>query len=85
MNNCLRASYPRFPVLEKSSVSASIIEKVLSEKKESEDSVVSALAGQRLERLKKLPREKAKKKLFDFLARRGFDFDIINRTIRELL
>ncbi len=64
-------------------ISASIIEKVLSEKESGEGSLARTLAGQRLESLKKLPKEKARKKLFDFLARRGFDFDVIEDTVKE--
>lgn len=70
--------------LREKGIAFSIIEKVLSEKKEKEDSVAKTLARERLERLKKLPKEKVKKKIFDFLARRGFDFDIIEEVIREI-
>ncbi|UCD55311.1 MAG: regulatory protein RecX [Candidatus Omnitrophota bacterium] len=66
-------------------VSAAVIEKVLSERETGDDSLARALAGRRLESLEKLPKEKARKKLFDFLARRGFDFDVIEDTVKETL
>ncbi|OGW75464.1 MAG: hypothetical protein A2Z72_07125 [Omnitrophica bacterium RBG_13_46_9] len=65
-------------------VSDSVIEKVLAEKEEDEDSVVRAIAAQKSDRLKSLPKHKARKKLFDFLARRGFDFDVIESAVKEL-
>ena len=71
--------------LREKGIELSIIEKALSEKKEDEGSIVKALAEKKLSSLRKLPREKARKRLFDFLARRGFDFDVINDTISELL
>ena len=69
--------------LREKGVSATVIDTVLAEKKESENSVVRALAGKKAESLKNLPKQKARKKLFDFLARRGFDFDVIGEAVNE--
>lgn len=71
--------------LREKGVSGSIIEKALSEKKGKEDSIAREVAGKRIETLKKLPKEKAKKKLFDLLVRRGFKFDIIEEIVKEVI
>lgn len=63
-------------------VKASVIEEVLKEKKD-DISTVRELANKKMNTLKKEPKEKAKRKLFSYLARRGFDFDIINDVLRE--
>jgi len=70
--------------LRQKGISAAIIEKVLSEKQENEGAVCRRLARKKMEALEKLPREKARKKLFDFLARRGFNFEIIEDVMREI-
>ena len=66
-------------------ISNPITEEVLSEKKEDEASIVKELAEKKMESLKDLPKEKARKRLFDFLARRGFNFDTIKDAVREHL
>jgi len=66
-------------------VSAPIIEKALSEKETEEGPLVLALARRKAESLKKLPEAKARKKLFDFLARKGFNFEIIEDIVKETL
>jgi len=71
--------------LKSKGISMAIIEKVLSEKEEKEIFVVKSLAKQYLKKVKKLPKEKSKKKMFDFLARRGFDFDVIKEAIEKIL
>ena len=71
--------------LREKGVPAAAIEKALTEKKESGESVIKALAAKKFGTLKNLPKEKARKKLFEFLARRGFEFDAIDETIRELM
>lgn len=71
--------------LREKGIKSSVIEKALSEKEGKEDFLAMALAKKRLETLKKLPKEKARKRLFDFLARRGFDFDIIEETVKGLI
>ena len=64
-------------------VSIPIIEEALSGKEEAEGTVARELAKQRLARLKNIPEVKAKKKIFDFLARKGFRFDVIEDVIQE--
>ena len=64
-------------------IEASIIEKVLGEESKDEDSLVRELARKKMETLKKEPKEKIRRKLFSYLAQRGFDFEIINEIIRE--
>ena len=64
-------------------VAQSIIDEALASTGESEVKVARDLATKQLTRLKGLPREKARKKLFDFLARRGFNFDTIRDIVRE--
>ncbi len=64
-------------------ISIGIIDRVMSEKKEAEDAVAREIAKKRFDKLKGLPKEKSKKRLFDFLARRGFSFDIIHDIICE--
>ncbi|MFH1381180.1 MAG: regulatory protein RecX [Candidatus Omnitrophota bacterium] len=66
-------------------VEASIIEKVLSEEKSEEDALIRALVSQKMKQLEELPKEKAKQKLFTFLARRGFNFEKINEILKETL
>jgi SOS response regulatory protein OraA/RecX len=43
------------------------------------------MAAERFGRFSKLEKRKALKRVYDFLARRGFKFDIINRIIDELI
>lgn len=69
--------------LRQKGVSDPIIEKALSEKEGNEGDTCRHLARKKMETLGKLPREKARKKLFDFLMRRGFDFGVIEEVIRE--
>jgi len=69
--------------LRQKGISADVIEKVLSEKQENEGDVCRRLAMKKMEALGKLPKEKARKKLFDFLARRGFNFEVIEEVVRE--
>jgi regulatory protein len=64
-------------------VDGAIIDKVLSEKEGNEESIAMALAKQKVESLKNLPEDKAKKKMFDFLARKGFKFEVIEDVIKE--
>ncbi|MBL7156713.1 MAG: regulatory protein RecX [Candidatus Omnitrophica bacterium] len=65
-------------------ISGSLIDKALSEKGENESHTARSIAEKKIESLKSLPKQKARKKLFDFLARRGFRFDIIEEIVREI-
>ena len=66
-------------------VEALTIDEALSEKSENEDSVVATLVQKKIKSLEKLPKPEAKRKLFSFLARRGFSFEAIEEVIRENL
>lgn len=66
-------------------VSREIIESVLSEKKGSEGEIIKELVYKKLHTLIDLPPEKVRKKLFDFLVRRGFSFDMIENVLNEVL
>jgi len=64
------------------------IEKVLSEEQEDiPDELTQAknLIGKRVEKLKDAPRQEIYAKVGGFLARRGFDWDTIKRSIDEVL
>jgi len=68
-------------------VSDNIIETVLAEKAEKYDEYELALsmAKDRFERLKKLDRRKATKRIYDFLLRRGFKYDNIRKVVESLV
>lgn len=67
-------------------VSDSIIEAALSQKAKNYDEyeVAFSMAKERFERFRKLDRHKAMKRVYDFLMRRGFRYDTIQRIIDEL-
>jgi regulatory protein len=64
-----------------------VIETVLTEKasKYDEYELALSMAKDRFERLKKLDRRKAMKRIYDFLLRRGFKYDNIRRVIENLV
>ncbi len=68
-------------------VSDSIIEAVLIEKAEkyNEYEIALSMAKDRFERLKKLDRRKATKRIYDYLLRRGFKYDNIRRVVENLI
>jgi len=68
-------------------VADSIIETALEEKAKNynEYEVAFNMATERFERLKKLDRPKAAKRLYDFLLRRGFKYDTVCKIIEELV
>ncbi len=68
-------------------ISDNIIGTVLAEKSEKYDEYELALsmAKDRFERLKKLDRRKATKRIYDFLLRRGFKYDNIRRVVENLV
>jgi regulatory protein len=67
-------------------VADSIIEAALEEKAANYDEyeVAFSMARERFERLKKLDRRKALKRLYDFLMRRGFKYDTVQRIAEKL-
>jgi len=64
-------------------ISRSITQKVLSAVKDEEKILAESLAESRMRGLKNLPRQKAKRKLFEHLARRGFKFDMIDDVVNS--
>jgi Uncharacterized protein conserved in bacteria len=73
--------------LKRNGISDTIIDAVLIEKSEKYDEYELALsmAKDRFERLKKLDRRKATKRIYDFLLRRGFKYDNIRRVVESLV
>lgn len=73
--------------LKANGISDQIIEIVLAEKAERYDEyeVALSMAKDRFERLKKLDRRKATKRVYDFLLRRGFKYDNIRRVVEEIV
>jgi regulatory protein len=67
-------------------VSDSVIADTLLAKAQTFDEYRIALdmAHERFKQYKKLDRKKAMKRMYDFLTRRGFKFDIVERIIGEL-
>ncbi len=67
-------------------VSDPIIEAALAKKAGDYDEyeIAFSMAGERFERLKKLDRPKALKRLYDFLLRRGFAYNTVRRIIEEI-
>jgi SOS response regulatory protein OraA/RecX len=43
------------------------------------------MAKERFERFKKLDRQKAMKRVYDFLLRRGFKYDVVQKVIEEIV
>ncbi len=74
--------------LQKKGIDPEIIEKTLSQKGDeefSDNQQVKKLIEKRLSRYKGLPRDKLYQKLGGFLARRGFGWDIIRKSIDDIL
>ena len=70
--------------LKEKGISKEIIEKVLFGKKESEEVVAGRLAEERIRRMAGLPKLKVKKRLYDYLMRRGFKYEIIEDVVRKM-
>ena len=72
--------------LKEKHIDDSIIEATLSEKAEKYDEyeVAFSMAKEQFERFKKLDRRKATKRVYDFLLRRGFEYDTIRRITENL-
>jgi len=64
-------------------VPAQAIEKALAESKEDESLVAKSLTAREMEKLKGVPKEKVRRRLFGYLARKGFKFDLIEDIVRE--
>lgn len=72
--------------LKRKGVSDAIIEAVLSQKAKDYDEyeVAFSMAVDRFERLKRLDRRKAMKRLYDFLMRRGFAYETVRRVVENI-
>ena len=72
--------------LKEKGVSDSIIEATLTGKAEEYDEyeVAFNMAAEQFERLKKLDRRKALKRVYDFLLRRGFKYETVRRIIENI-
>lgn len=68
-------------------VSEAVIDTALDEKNKAFDEyeVALSMAAERFERLKKLDRRKAAKRLYDFLLRRGFKYENVRRVIETVI
>ena len=67
-------------------IAAAVIDAALEAKSKAYDEyeLALAMAVERFERLKKLDRQKAMKRLYDFLLRRGFGYDTVRRIVEKL-
>lgn len=68
-------------------LSNAIVEAALAKKAEEYDeyAIASSMASERFERLKKLDRRKALKRLYDFLLRRGFAYETVRKVIDNVV
>ena len=73
--------------LKEKGVNDTIIEATLAKKAEEYDEyeVAFSMAGERFERLKKLDRKKALKRLYDFLLRRGFKYETVRKVVEKIV
>ena len=72
--------------LKEKGLGEAIIEAALAKKAEEYDEyeVAFNMAGERFERLKKLDRKKAMKRLYDFLLRRGFKYETVRKIVENI-
>ncbi len=70
--------------LRQKGVSAVIVEQALSGRSSGEAVACRDLAKKRMKAFGKLPEKKARRKLFSFLAGRGFKFEAIDDVITEI-
>ena len=73
--------------LQMKGLSDEIIADTLKNKSENYDEyeIALSMAGARFERLKRLDRQKAGKRLYDFLLRRGFTYDNVKRVVESVI
>ena len=73
--------------LKEKGLNDTIIEATLAKKAEDYDEyeVAFRMAGERFERLKKLDRKKALKRLYDFLLRRGFKYETVRKIVEKIV
>jgi len=72
--------------LKEKGVSDTVIEAALAEKAANYDEykVAFSIAAEKFPRLAKLDKRKALKRLYDFLYRRGFAYDVVQRVIDDI-
>ena len=71
--------------LKRRGVALNQVEKALSDyPKEVEEETAKALAESRWEKLKKVEPQKRKKRLYDFLLNRGFDFELARGIVEQM-
>ena len=72
--------------LQEKGIGDSIIEATLADKARHYDEfkVASSIAEERFKQLAKVDKKKAMKRLYDFLMRRGFAFDTVQKVIGEI-
>ena len=68
-------------------VSQAIIDSALEEKHNVYDEyeIASSMARERFARFQKIDKRKAMKRLYDFLLRRGFGFDTVERIVGDIV
>lgn len=68
-------------------VSDAVIDTAIVEKGRAYDeyALALAMAAERFERLKRLDRRKATKRLYDFLLRRGFKYETVRQVLEEII
>lgn len=73
--------------LQEKGISDGIIEATLADKSEHYDEfkVASSMAEERFRQYAKLDKKKALKRLYDFLIRRGFAFDTVQKIVGEIV
>jgi len=73
--------------LKEKGVADSVIEAALAEKAENYDEykVASAMAAERFAQFAKLDKRKALKRVYDFLGRRGFSYDVVQRVLDDII
>jgi len=71
-------------VLKKKGVPDGIIEKILSAGGADVRDMAYRAAQERVRLLRGLPKEKAMKRLYDYLARRGYDMELVESVTKEV-
>jgi len=71
--------------LDKKGISSEIIDNVVSGQVVEEKDIIRNLAKDRLKKMRGVPKVKAKRRLFDFLMRRGFNSDGLEAIVDEVI
>ncbi|NQT23147.1 MAG: regulatory protein RecX [Candidatus Omnitrophica bacterium] len=74
----------RHELIEKG-ISKENIDLVIPKNVEFEEETVKRLVSEKAKQLKGLPKTKAKKRLYDYLARRGFKYEVIDTVIGKTI